>query len=477
MRFLKSRTGKIISAVVAVALIAAAGVAAFKIYSSEKAKRESEEYAQMVKAAVESADDSVIYNGIYINGVDVGGMTKSKAIKKLRKIQDSLRPDINIRVKTPDGTVKLTEDDFEFTYNTRKIVRKAFNYGKSGSDEERYAVLTELEQAKKEYSITAKLVMSSINTVIKNIAADVDIAVVEPRITDFLPKGSEMFVISDGKNGRELDRDDLKKKLKKILKADEKKGTVKAVTNVVKFIDTTAGIKKRVVEKSSFSTVSTNVAAANENMRLALSSVNGTRLEPGETFSFNKTTGDTTNGSNGYKMAGAISNGKLIEEYGGGICQASTTVYGAVLRADLEIVERHNHTWPSVYVPIGQDASVDYPSSDFQFKNNKSYPIFIYANMSGTTLTVEIFGDKDANADYDEIKVVSEKTETIEQPADITQKDSSLKAGESKVEREGREGYRAKAYKVYYKNGVEIRRTEIASSYYPPLAKITRVGS
>ena len=115
-------------------------------------------------------------------------------------------------------------------------------------------------------------------------------------------------------------------------------------------------------------------------------------LKPGEIFSFNETTGDTTTGALGYLPATGISNNKSVQVYGGGICQSSTTIYGAALRADMEIVTRYNHRWPSSYVPIGQDATVDYPSTDFQFKNSSDYPVYIKAYMDGRTLVVQIYG-------------------------------------------------------------------------------------
>ena len=111
--------------------------------------------------------------------------------------------------------------------------------------------------------------------------------------------------------------------------------------------------------------------------------------------------------------------------YGGGICQASTTLYGAVIRSDLEIVTRYNHLWPSTYVPIGLDATVDYPGLDFQFRNSTEYPIYIQAGMSGTKLTVTLYGYKDPSYDY--IEVTSKKTETIAKPAAQITVDNSLK--------------------------------------------------
>lgn len=470
-KFIARNLKKIIIAVVAVVVLVVAIIIVNSITAQNK--KTNAEYNSKVNNTL---NVDTFYEGISVAGLDLGGKKKSKALKLVKKVQKKARPDIKIKVLIPGGYVTLKKDDFKFTYNTVDVINEAFNYARTGSLNERYKLVEQLKSKNINYDIKATLVKSSINDAVKKIADKVDIEAVEPRISDFMPKGSEMFIISDGKNGRVLVRDDLKEKIKAIL-ADDSKGTIKAETRVVKFFDTAEGIKKRVSKLGSFSTTSVNVADADYNMSLALKSANGTRLEPGEVFSFNAHTGNTTNASNGYRKAGAINGGKLIDEYGGGICQVSTTIYGAALRSDLEIIERHNHTWPSVYVPIGQDASVNYPYSDFKFKNTKEFPIFISAKMTGKVLTVEFFGDKSEEKDYDYINVVSEKTETIARPAAIKQNDSSLYKGTTKQDRKGRDGYRAKAYKVYYKNGRELYRKEIASSYYPPVAEIIKVGT
>ena len=225
---------------------------------------------------------------------------------------------------------------------------------------------------------------------------------------------------------------------------------------------------------ATFSTTSTNNENGNKNMKLALQYCNGTVLQPGETFSFNDTLGDSTNGSRGFVPAGAIVNGKLEDSYGGGICQASTTIYGAVIRANLTIVERHNHMWPSSYVPIGQDAAVDYGSQDFQFRNDTDYPIYLQCSMSGTRLTVTIYGDQ--SSEYDEIEVTSEQTGTLDVPSSIYELDNSLKKGEIETDRAAREGQTASAQKIFYKNGTVVKTEDLPDSYYPAIGAIYRYG-
>ena len=138
--------------------------------------------------------------------------------------------------------------------------------------------------------------------------------------------------------------------------------------------------------------MSTNTANGNSNMKLALSKVNGTILQPGEEFSYNTTLGDSTDPNNGWLPAGGISSGVIVQMYGGGICQGSTTLYIAALNAGMEIVERWEHAIPSSYCPIGLDATVDYGNLDFRFKNPLETPVYISAWMDGTTLYVEFYG-------------------------------------------------------------------------------------
>lgn len=427
------------------------------------------------------------YPGARVAGVDLGGKTRAEAEKLLAPKAADLRGKVKIEVDCSGKGMRytLTEDSFAFTTNLPAALDEAYNLGREGEREARYAAIEQLAKKPVDIPLTCTISREAMAKSAKALADQIDIPVTEPKVSSFMPKEMQ-FVISDGKDGLKLDQADLAEKLAKLFgldKADkrtrtaESKTTGKAIgiASVVKPKKTVDDIPRRAELLGAFSTTSTNTANGNANMKLALGSFNGKVLQPGETFSFNGSTGDTTTGKLGYKKAGAISGGKMTEAYGGGICQASTTLYGAVLRADLEVVERHNHTWPSTYVPIGQDASVNYGSTDFRFKNSSENPIYLSASMSGRKLTVEIYGTR--KGDWDTIKIESKRTETIKAGSAITQNDSTLAKGKRVTERAAKNGSRAKAWKVYYKKGKEVRRTAIASSYYPPVRQIVRVGT
>lgn len=139
-----------------------------------------------------------------------------------------------------------------------------------------------------------------------------------------------------------------------------------------------------------------------ENLRLAAEAINGYVIEPGATFSFNEVVGDTT-AERGYKEAPVLYSSGLGSSDGGGICQVSTALYIAAVKADLEIVERHPHSVPSDYAPIGLDATIVYGSRDLRIKNNTDFPITIYAKnaiaVGDTFITVQSYGSfVDANS-------------------------------------------------------------------------------
>ena len=204
----------------------------------------------------------------------------------------------------------------------------------------------------------------------------------------------------------------------------EKTGTIEVPVEIIKCTKTAEDIKANMQKLGSYSTVSTNTANGNHNMKLAANATNGTILQPGEQFSFNGTTGNTTNGSNGYLPATAISGGEFIQEYGGGICQVSSTIYGAALRSNMTIVTRYNHTYPSSYVPIGLDATVSYGSLDFVFRNDTDYPVYIAAGMDGTTVWVTFYGYQ--SPEYDTIEPSAWITANISKPAAEYNTDNSL---------------------------------------------------
>ncbi|MGE4549457.1 MAG: VanW family protein [Intestinibacillus sp.] len=220
--------------------------------------------------------------------------------------------------------------------------------------------------------------------------------------------------------------------------------------------------------KTSFA--SSNAARAN-NVRLASSFINGQILNPGEEFSYNGVVGERTT-ARGFRPAGAYVAGKLVDEVGGGVCQPSSTLYMAVLRADLKVTERTNHGFTVAYTPLGEDATVSYGSLDFRFKNNTNYPVKIVADSSGGMLRMTLIGTK-----------TTDKTVTTErnilatyEPQKVEEKDATLNAGTTEVKQKGQTGYKVETYKVITENG-KTTRVKIGTSTYKKKDQIVLIGT
>ena len=215
---------------------------------------------------------------------------------------------------------------------------------------------------------------------------------------------------------------------------------------------------------SAYTTSTTSNKHRNNNIDLSAQAINGVTVLPGETFSFNKTTGERT-AEKGYKEAAAISGGQSRDEIGGGVCQPSSTLFNAVARADLEIVERYPHAWPSSYVEKGFDATVNWPGLDFQFKNNTDWPIFIVAAYKDRKITVNLYG-MSLGADT-RIDLESVTTRTIPQPEGTEYViNASLTPGTSKTTVTGRKGYVVETWKVWYQGNREIKRELLFTTTY-----------
>lgn len=196
------------------------------------------------------------------------------------------------------------------------------------------------------------------------------------------------------------------------------------------------------------------------NIKLAASKIDGTILKPGEEFSFNGVVGRRTTAA-GFKVAGVYKNGKHDTDVGGGICQVSTTLYNAAVRSDLTIKKRSNHSLPITYVPLGQDATVDYDSHDLVFVNTHDYPIAIFSLYEPGKLTFAILGQK---LPYT-IKLESVRMKSWANGTQYVH-DGSLPPGKQRVIEKGGGGSSYVTYKITMQDGAVISKKKLNESYY-----------
>ncbi len=229
---------------------------------------------------------------------------------------------------------------------------------------------------------------------------------------------------------------------------------------------------KNITLRSSFTTEFTNSTLERKhNIKLASKKINKYFLDVGAEFSFNKTVGLRTL-ENGFLEAKIISNGKFTNGVGGGVCQVSTTLYNAVLLADLKITEFHPHSLPVSYVLPSFDAMVNSYTADLRFINNTKNPIIIYTFCSEKSLTVKIFGEqKDYLIERESVikeKVLNTETEYV---LDVND-EYNLEKGEEKIISYGSNGLKSQGYIIKRKNGKIISKKLIRNDFYKPTKKI-----
>ncbi|MBE6972793.1 MAG: hypothetical protein E7440_02795 [Ruminococcaceae bacterium] len=210
---------------------------------------------------------------------------------------------------------------------------------------------------------------------------------------------------------------------------------------------------------------STNIGGTEyrlNNVIVAAKAMNGKILMPGEVFSYNETLGPRTT-ANGYLPAPAYIGGKTVDDVGGGICQNSSTLYMAVLRANLEIVTRTNHMYTVGYVPDGLDATVAYNAIDFKFRNSTPHPIRVEARVSGRTMIVKLHG-----TDTENVTVKMETKTLSTTPYQVTYKpDSAVAVGTTVVDTTAYTGRKVQVFRcVYDAQGKLISRTEESMNNY-----------
>lgn len=411
----------IIISSVAAAVVVALGVTGFCLYQSGVFGNPSVENSEFV-----------FKEGTAVSGISISGKTMEEAKKLLESKEDSFIKPISISVDVDGKVTTLTQSDFEYTFDIDTVLGNIKNDALNPSGDNTSETKT--------YEITATVTVDSIEKNTQKIEKSTNCNPKNAYVSKFTPYSDNRFEYAEAVKGKKLNCDDLNDKLKTAISQGADESRIIADVETVDAKINVADLKKNIVKLASYETVSTNTANGTENMKISLAACNGSVIEPGATWSFNKCTGDSNLESNGYKSAGVIANGELTSGIGGGICQSSSTIYNAAIRANMDVEERYCHKWASSYVPTGLDATIDYPRLDLKLSNPTKYQMFMECKLVDSTLYVSIWGVKDSS--YDEIKTHNEMTD---------------KGGSS---------YTVKAWRVYYKDGKEVDRESLGSSTY-----------
>ncbi len=339
-------------------------------------------------------------SNVYVNDIAIGGMSEREAEALIAEEEQRLAQSININVTAADKTSTITKDDISCEFNTDEVLAQAKQYSED----------TLVPTGEQKYYISLKVNDETLDAVTKKVCADLNQKAVNAMVTKFdsSKSGNDRFVIEDAMTGVEVDADAFKAQLESFLESGNVSGDIEAKSTNTDPKYTKEYLLNNIKKLSTFSTISTNGSNGNHNMKLALSACNNSIINPDEIWSFNKCTGDSNQSSRGYKSAGVIVNGQSSTGIGGGICQASTTIYNAGLLCGLHVQERQCHYYKSTYVDAGRDATIDYGNIDLKFKNTFDYQLFMECYMEGTKLTCVMYGLE--NPDFDEVKISSSVT-------------------------------------------------------------------
>lgn len=412
-----------------------------------------------------------IYNGVIIEDVDVGGLSIREARLKIEDHFDELLKAGKIQFVYGDKRWNIESKDIGYTFDYTKALNEAYGVGRQGNYFERLQQILSLYKIPYPIRLLPIYDHGKLDTVLYDIRKDID----KPGKDATISRKNGKFIITDEKIALKLNVEKTSALLAEALMNYKYQNEIIIELPVETVVPQITSESLSMIN-DLLGVYTTTFNASNQgrthNIILAARAMNGTVLMPEETFSFNKVVGPRTK-DKGYREAPVIFKGELVEGLGGGVCQASSTLYNAVLLSNLKVVERIKHTIPSTYVPKGQDATVSYGVLDFKFQNNSSWPIYIESYVHKNQMTVKVYGQK---LDHKTVKVHSQENEVIKRPIEI-QYDANLLEGQERIEQKGRDGYKVTTYKLIYENGVLISKEKISSDYYKPQKQIIVKGT
>ena len=399
---------------------------------------------------------------IQIDGVNVGGLTTQTATKVVADKMQKKLDDLSITLKYQNKTWLL--DNFQVDDGIKQVVNSVFKTTKFGDKD----AINFVSQNSGSFNTAISAVCVDFENQIDKIAQEIETDPQNAFVT-FCPNKKQMFEITPEKYGIKVDR-------KKLI--DDIENQFLSQQNILVSVPVSLiepNIKKDFFDdklnlQSKFSTsIKGSQAGRRNNVKVALQKISGTVIMPNEQMSFNSVT-SPQDATGGYQDAIIIKNGKFVNGIGGGICQASTTVYNACLLAGLEIEEVHKHTLPVHYVEPALDAMVS-GYADLVVKNTSENPVYIKGYVNGDDACVEIYGK--SLPDGVTIKRTSEITKKLLHKGDKVVVDTKgeyankvLYKGEFYRLKYPKDGYEATAFVEYYQNGEMIKKEQIRTERY-----------
>ncbi|MBQ6992148.1 MAG: VanW family protein [Clostridia bacterium] len=481
--------------------------------------------------AILNMQNTNIISGVTVEGVPLKGLNREQAIQKLEEEFNNENKK-KVHLTTADFEYYIEAEQIEFQYNIEETIDYAYNYGRVGNIFKNNYEIFLANFFGKNFELKSTYNQELLDNIINDISTKIPNAVIE---SDYYIE-DETLIITSGTEGNSIDKELIKEKIVEKLRNNDGKDIIFEVKKCkpqsidieriynevhsepkdayytkepfkvfphVDGIDFDIEQAKEILKEEQteyriplkithpnvltkdigdeafpdlLGTFSTRYVASNvnrtTNLKIAANKINGTVLAPGETFSYNRTVGERTIAA-GYKNAAGYEAGEVVDMLAGGICQISSTLYDAVVYANLDIVSRSNHMFLTSYTPAGKDATVVYGAIDFKFKNTRKNPILIKMSVQNGIAKADIYGIKE-DVEY-EIAIDTTILNYIPYST-VYKDDPSLEPGVEKVKQSGMNGCKSITYKIKKLNGVEVSREVLSSDTYKPMNKIISRG-
>ena len=425
---------------------------------------------------VKAEEAETMKAGIYIEDIDVAGMTEAEANAAVETYIEEIKSMPVILRAAQGNEVEVTVADFGLEWTNTDIVKDALSIGTTGNPIARYKEVKDLENNGMTYRLEYSIDDALVAQVIQEKCLEFD----QHAQSATMERINGEFVIHEEVVGAVVDEVASAEAIKTALSSSESMSDEGFVIDLVAKVEEPVGTAEDLLAVKdllgSFTTsFSSSGKARSANVANGAALINGSVIYPGEEYSFYDNVKPFTY-DNGYFMAGSYLSGMVVDSMGGGICQVSTTLYNAVLMAELEVTERHNHSMIVTYTQVSGDAAIsESAGKDFCFVNNTDYPIYIEGYTSeDKKITFNIYGveTRDANRTiaYENVilQVIQPDYERI--IADVTQGVGYVSVQSAHT------GYKAELWKIVYVDGVEVSREQVNYSSYSMSPRTAVVG-
>ena len=419
--------------------------------------------------------EPVALEGIYIDDTDVSGMTK-------QEVEKAIADSFQLKMKQPihficvdNQEVTVSPEEMGMTLANKELAEEVMAIGRKGDVVTRYKMKKDYQREKVVFHTEVNFDRRKIQAILEEQCKKFDLHAKNYS----LKRVDGTFQVIKGTEGQVMDDETAFSSVYDFMTEEWDGKEAKISLPIV--VENPIGSEEELADVTdllgSFSTsCKTSSAARVANIQNGCNLINGITLYPGQEYSTLAVVTPFTE-AHGYHMAGSYLNGMVVDSLGGGICQVSTTLYNAVLRAELEVTKRANHSMCVSYVPLSADAAIaESAGKDFCFRNNLEYPIYIEGFVTPErVITFNIYGKETRNPGRS-VAFVSEVLQTIAPGAESIVQASSQPVGFAKVQ-SAHVGYKARLVKVVYQDGVEVSRGTANQSNYKMVPRILTVGT